>query len=174
MTSGRGKKGTAGPPAGPGGVLDGTVPKDEQGLREEQELQEEIEQTREQLGETVEELVAKADLKGRARAKAADLTRRVKGRTARVRAKATERGTGVRSHVAAKSVGVRHQAQEASGAAKARLQARGAPVWEAVPGPVRRTAVKGASAAQRRRVPLMVAAATLVAGYVVLRWWGKR
>ena len=168
MTSGRGKKGTAGPPAGPETVLDGTVPEDEQELREE------IEQTREQLGETVEELVAKTDLKGRAQAKAADLTRRVKGRTARVRAKATKRGTGVRSHVAAKNVTGRQQAREASGAAKAQLQARAAPVWEAAPEPVRRIAVKGASAAQRRRVSLMVTAATLVAGYVVLRWWRKR
>ena len=38
-------------------------------------MREEIEQTRKQLGETVEPLVAKTDLKGRARATAPRLTR---------------------------------------------------------------------------------------------------
>jgi hypothetical protein len=37
------------------------------------EIQQEIEQTRERLGQTVEELAAKADVKARARAKAAEL-----------------------------------------------------------------------------------------------------
>jgi hypothetical protein len=41
-----------------------------------QELKHEIEQTREQLGETVERLVAKADVSARARDKAAELTGR--------------------------------------------------------------------------------------------------
>jgi len=42
------------------------------------ELQAEIDQTRERLGQTVEELAAKADVKARARAKAADLTGQVR------------------------------------------------------------------------------------------------
>lgn len=42
------------------------------------ELQAEIDQTRERLGQTVEELAAKADVKARARAKAADLTGHVR------------------------------------------------------------------------------------------------
>ena len=44
-----------------------------------QQLEQEIEQTREQLGETVEQLAAKADVKRRARAKAAEVSERVKG-----------------------------------------------------------------------------------------------
>ena len=48
-----------------------------------QELQQEIEQTREQLGDTVEQLVANADVKARARGKAAELAGRVKVRPAR-------------------------------------------------------------------------------------------
>jgi hypothetical protein len=149
-------------------VPEGTVPGDEQELREE------IERTREQLGETVEQLVAKTDLKGRARAKAADLAGRVKGSTARARATAAERGAGMRSQVAGTTVMARQKAAAAGGTAKTQLQARAAPVWEAAPEPVRRIAVKGASAAQRRRVPLMAAAATLIAGYLVVRWSRKR
>lgn len=44
----------------------------------EQELTREIEQTRERLGDTVEQLAAKADVKSLARAKAAELAGRVK------------------------------------------------------------------------------------------------
>jgi len=166
-TSGRGKKATAEPPAEPEAVPEGTVPGDEQQLRQE------IEQTREQLGETVEQLVAKTDLKGRARAKAADLTGRMKSSTARVRAKTTDRGVGMRSQVAGPTVRARQKASAVGGTAKSQLQARAAPVWEAAPEPVRRTAVKGASMAKQRRVPLM-AAATLAAGYLVVRWWRRK
>lgn len=165
--SGRGKKATAEPPAGPGAAPEGTVSEDEQQLREE------IGRTREQLGETIEQLVAKTDVKGRARAKAADLTGRVKASTARLRGKAAGRGAGARSQVAGKTVMARQKTAAAGGTAKAQLQARAAPVWGAAPEPVRRVATKGADAAQRRRVPLM-AAATVAAGYVVLRWWRNR
>ena len=73
-SSGRGSEGSAGPSAegGPGG----TVPENEQELRQE------IEQTRERLGDTVELLVAKTDIKGRAQAKVAVLAGRVKNKSA--------------------------------------------------------------------------------------------
>jgi hypothetical protein len=51
------------------------------------------------VGETVEQLVAKTDVKGRARAKAAGLTGRVKDSTVQVRARAAERGAGMRGRV---------------------------------------------------------------------------
>jgi hypothetical protein len=54
-----------------------------------EEIQREIEQTREQLGQTVEELAAKADVKTRAQAKVADVK-------ARARVKATEASGRVR------------------------------------------------------------------------------
>jgi hypothetical protein len=167
-TSGRGRKTTAKPPAGPEAVPGGTVPGDEQELRQE------IEQTRGQLGETVEQLVAKTDLKGRARAKAAGLTGRVKDSTVQVRARAAERGAGTRGRVAGTTVTARQKAAAVGGTAKTQLQARAAPVWEAAPEPVRRTAVRGASVAKQRQVPLMAAAAALIAGYLALRWWRKQ
>jgi chorismate mutase len=46
------------------------------------EIQQEIEQTREQLGKTVEELVAKADIRARARDKAAEVKARAQDQVA--------------------------------------------------------------------------------------------
>jgi hypothetical protein len=43
-----------------------------------EEIQQEIERTREHLGETVDELAAKADVKARARVKAAEVTARAR------------------------------------------------------------------------------------------------
>lgn len=43
-----------------------------------EELQQEIEQTRRELGQTVDELAAKTDVKARARAKAAEVSGRVR------------------------------------------------------------------------------------------------
>ena len=159
---------TSEPPAGPGAAPDGTVSEDEQELRQE------IGQTREQLGETVEQLAAKADVKGQAQAKMAELSGRVKESTGRVRAKAAERGAGMRSQVAGKTVLARQKTTAAAGTAKTQLQARAAPVWAGALEPLRRTAVRGASVAGQRRVPLIVAAAMLIAGYLAGRWWRKQ
>ena len=49
-----------------------------------EEIQQEIEQTRERLGQTVEELAAKADVKARAQAKVTDVKARARVRTAEV------------------------------------------------------------------------------------------
>jgi hypothetical protein len=49
------------------------------------QLEAEIERTRERLGETVQELVARADVKSLARAKTAELSGRVKDTTSRAR-----------------------------------------------------------------------------------------
>jgi hypothetical protein len=137
---------------------------------DENELRQEIEQTREQLGETVEQLVAKADVTGRARAKAAGLAGRVKDSTAQVRAKTAGRGADMRSQAADKTESVRHKAT----AGRDRLQARAAGVWQTAPEGARRTVAKAADTAGQRRVPLAVAAAALVAGYLAFRWWRRR
>jgi len=49
-----------------------------------EEIQREIDQTRERLGQTVEELAAKADVKTRAQAKVADVKARARVRAAEV------------------------------------------------------------------------------------------
>ena len=54
------------------------------------EIQQEIERTRERLGETVDELAAKADVKARTQAKAAEMKARAQGKATEMKAKATE------------------------------------------------------------------------------------
>ena len=137
---------------------------------DEQELRAEIEHTREQLGQTVEQLVAKTDLKARARAKAAGLTRSVKSTTAQVRTKAADQGATMRSQVAGTTVMARQKAIAGTN----QLRTRAAPAWQRVPESVRRTVTKGTSTAKQHKGPLAVAAASMVASYLALRWWRKR
>ena len=54
------------------------------------EIQQEIDRTRERLGETVDELAAKADVKARTQAKAAEMKARAQGKATEMKAKATE------------------------------------------------------------------------------------
>ena len=54
------------------------------------EIQQEIERTRDHLGETVEELAARADVKTRARARAAGMKDKAAGMRVRAQDKATE------------------------------------------------------------------------------------
>ena len=137
---------------------------------DEQELRAEIEQTREQLGQTVEQLAAKTDLKARARAKAAGLTGSIKSTTAQVRAKAAGQGATVRSQVAGQTVMARQKAIAGAN----QLRTRVAPAWQKVPEPVRRTVTRGTSTARQHKGPLAVAAASLAAGCLALRWWRQR
>jgi hypothetical protein len=141
-----------------------------------QELQQKIEQTREQLGETVEQLAAKADVKARARGKAAELTSQVKGKAGQAQAQAAARLGEVRDQLASKTEGTGQKAMSLGAAAKDQLSGRVAavstPVWEATP--VRRAAAKGASSAGQRRAALAVAAGVFVAGYLAIRWWRRR
>src|ERR1700753_3568490 len=64
--------------AGNNTVINGTVPDDAQRLRAE------IEQTRENLGATVEQLAARIDIKSRAQAEAAQLADRIKDAAAQL------------------------------------------------------------------------------------------
>jgi hypothetical protein len=74
------------------------------------EIQQEIERTRERLGDTVDELAAKADIKARSRAKAAEIkaraqeratevSGRVKNKTADVSGRVKDRTTDVSGRV---------------------------------------------------------------------------
>jgi alanyl-tRNA synthetase len=124
-----------------------------------QELEREIERTREQLGETVELLAAKADVKKRAQVKATELSARIKTKTGQALQKAAARGGSARGQLAATAA----TAQE-------RATAAATPVWEATPGPVRQAVVKGASIARRRQLPLAAAAGALIIGYLTIKW----
>ena len=149
-------------------------PAAEEGPVDGAELRQEIERTREQLGETVEQLAAKTDVKRRARAKATELAGRARRTAAQARTQAATQVSTVRGQLAGKSVGARQKGAAVGGRVKSGLQAQAAPVREATPEPVRRAVARGASTARQRRVPLAVAAVTLIAGYLVFRWWRKR
>src|SRR5271166_3628944 len=63
------------------------------------EIQQEIERTRERLGETVEELAAKADVKARARDKAAETKARAQSTAIDATAKAQDKAIVVSARV---------------------------------------------------------------------------
>jgi Protein of unknown function (DUF3618) len=194
-TSGRGRKPLGRPAAAPGTVPgtgraaahppdDDTAPATSRADADTgppddvQELQQEIEQTREHLGETVDQLVAKTDVRARAQDKAVELTGRVKGKTGQARTQAAVRAGKVRDQLARKTAGAGRRAKSAGTAVKEQLPGRvasaGAPVWQATPEPVRQAVAKAASTARQRRVPLAVAASVLIVGYLGIRRWRRR
>ncbi len=143
-----------------------------------EELKQQIEQHRDQLGETVDQLAAKADVKSRARAKLAALSGRVKSTTGQARELAAARAGSMRSQFASQTAATRQKAVSAGGTGKNQLQTRaaavGAPAWEATPEQVRRVVARGASTARQHRLPLAVAAGALILGYLAIRQWRKR
>ncbi|MGX1567521.1 DUF3618 domain-containing protein [Streptomyces sp. NPDC055506] len=87
------------------------------GAKGPDELRRQIERTRSELGNTVEELAGKADVKGRARARAADLRDKAGAMTVQLRSSAVEAGHTVQdraTHVGPRPVrnavqaGLRH------------------------------------------------------------------
>ena len=108
-------------------------------LHDPEQLKAEIEQTREQLGRTAEQLVAKTDVKARAQAKVSDLTERAKDATTQVRRQAAAQADSARSQL------VRGRNQLRSQASDVLKQAR------------------------KHRTQLIIAAGVLVAGAVVVR-----
>ena len=71
-----------------------------------QEIQQEIERTRDHLGDTVDELAARADMKARARAKAAEAKARAQEMAAQVSGRMADSGALQRRWPAAVAVGV--------------------------------------------------------------------
>jgi small-conductance mechanosensitive channel len=107
-----------------------------------------IEQTREELGRTVEQLVAKTDVKARAQAKVSDLAQRAKDATSQVR----------------------HQAAAQAGSARSQLADR----YQAA-GPLKQAATQRIQRARTHRKPLIIAAGALIAGaVVVVTIWRRR
>ena len=150
----------------PAGADPGALPDDPEQLRLE------IERTREQLGETVEALVAKADVKARARERAELLSQRLKGTTAQAR-----------SQLAGKTADVKNAAVATGGPARDQLQARATAVGGAVrgktPEPVQRAARQvaqrtSAVARQPAALAALAAAGVVVVGVIVIRQRRRR
>lgn len=130
------------------------------------QLKQDIERTREQLGETVEALVTKADVRAQAKDKVGQLTDKLKGTTAQARQQATARAAQARDQLTAKTNDAR-QAATANGAtvrsAKDQLQAGatavGGKVRDVTPEPVQRAARHAAARTSPRQAVAAVAAA---------------
>jgi hypothetical protein len=116
-----------------------------------EDLQQEIEQTRQRLGETVDELAAKADVKARARATAAE---------AKERAQATAAEAKERAQATAAEAATRVQATAAGAAGRVQATAAG------MSGRVRQNELV------QRRWPVALAAGVLIVASVAI--WRRR
>jgi hypothetical protein len=138
------------------------------------DLQQEIEQAREQLGEMVEQLVARADAQLRVKDTAVSLADQVKDQASQVKTQAAAHAGTVRDQLASNAASVRQKAADLGAAAREQAAAGvAAPVWESTPEPARQAIAKGAGAARQQRVPLVVAAGLLIAAFLAIRWWRK-
>ncbi|MDX6361009.1 DUF3618 domain-containing protein [Streptomyces sp. NPDC058274] len=117
------------------------------GAKGPEELRRQIEETRSQLGDTVEELAAKADVKARARARAADLKDKAGAMTVQVKSTAALAG---------------HTVQDKASQA-------GHAVQDTVPGPVRTAATNVVRAGLRHPRPVLIAGAGAVVAAGLLR-----
>ena len=131
-----------------------------------QELQEEIERTREHLGQTVEALMAKVDVKARAQDEASRLIGRLKARAVQARQQAVARTYQARHQVADKAAGPREQVAEAA-----------AGISKVTPAPVKQAAGNAVATARQRRTPLLAAIGAVGAGLVgwlLFQRWRRR
>jgi hypothetical protein len=137
----------------------------------QQAVLEDIARTREQLGETVEALTARADVNARAREKVAELSGRFKDKPQNVKDLVAVRADQARSGLADKTADTR-QTIVAAGAPVASQEKDGAAaVFSAAPEPVQQTAKRAAGTVADNPVPFAVAAGSaLVAGWLVYRW----
>ena len=155
-------------------------PADAQGVPEDPvQLRQDIERTREQLGETVEALVAKTDVKTQAKDKVGQLTDRLKGTTAQAREQATARVTQARTQLASKTADVKQAASPNGAPAREQLQARatavGGKVRDVTPEPVQRAARHAAERTSPRQVAIAAAGAVAVLiGFVLVRRLRRR
>jgi Protein of unknown function (DUF3618) len=111
-----------------------------------EQLKAAIERTREELGRTAEQLVAKTEVKAQAQAKASDLTQRAKDATSQVRRQAVARAGSARQQLAGS-----YQAS----------------------GPLKQAVTQGIEGARTYRKPLTIAVGVLIAGAVAVRIWTR-
>jgi Protein of unknown function (DUF3618) len=163
----------------------------------QEDLVEEINRTREELGDTVEALAAKVDVKARAqqratqasgqlKSKVRDVTQGLSGKADQLKGEVSGRAAGARQVVAenGKTVlgagepvtkGIASRAAQAGAAAQSVATKAGATAWAATPEPVQQRAKRAAATVNQHRVPFAAAAAAgalLLTGWLVVR--GRR
>ena len=139
-----------------------------------QQLTEEIERTREQLGETVQVLAAKADVKATAQEKASQLSGRLKDRAEQVKQQASQ----AQRQLADQTAGSRQQLASASATAKDQVQQQAATaaatISKVTPEPVRRAAAQAGATARQRRMPVAVALGAAALAVLAIGRWRRR
>lgn len=160
-------------------------------------LVEEINRTREELGNTVDALAAKVDVKARAQQKATevsgelksrvrDVTQELSGKAGQLKGEVTGRAAGARQAAAenGKTVlgagqpvtqGITSRAAQAGASAQSAVTKAGATAWAATPEPVQQRAKRVAATVNQHRVPVaaaVAAGALLLGGWLVVR--GRR
>ncbi|MDH6519909.1 hypothetical protein M2164_006520 [Streptomyces sp. SAI-208] len=95
------------------------------GAKGPEELRQQIERTRSELGDTVEELAGKMDVKGRARARAADLRDKAGAMTVQLRSSAAQAGHTVHDKATQAGHLVQDRAVQASHKVQDRTQRAG-------------------------------------------------
>jgi hypothetical protein len=113
---------------------------------EPQQLAEEIERTREHLGETAGQLAAKAEVKARAQDKASQLTVGLKGKADQARQQAAATAGQVQRQLADKTTGPQQKVVSVTGPVKDQVRQQAATaagrISKVTPEPVRRAAAK--------------------------------
>ncbi|MEV7792307.1 DUF3618 domain-containing protein [Streptomyces sp. NPDC087512] len=143
------------------GTRTGSTAQPAGGAKGPDELRRQIEQTRSQLGDTVEELAEKADVKGRAKARAADLKDKAGAVTVQLRSSARHAGHTVQDRAHRAGHTVQDKAHRAGRTAQDEAGRAGRTARQRMPDRVR-----GAVAAGKRHPrPVLVAGAA--AGAVV-------
>ena len=157
-------------------------------------LVEEINRTREELGNTVEALAAKVNVKARAqqkatevsgqlKSKARDVTQGLSGKAGQLKDEVTDRAAGARQAVAGNGTTVLGEGQpvtqtiagraaQAGASAQSAATRAGAAAWAATPEPVQERARRAAATVDQHRVPAAAAVAggaLLLAGWLVVR-----
>ncbi|MEU0334464.1 DUF3618 domain-containing protein [Streptomyces sp. NPDC006193] len=141
------------------------------GAKGPDELRRQIERTRGELGDTVAQLVERADVKGRARARAADLKDKAGAMTVQLRVSAAQAGHGVQD----RAVQAGHSAQERMARAghlaqeRAVRAGRGLEHDTRVPRPVR----AAAGAARRHPGPALTVGVAVAAVLTAAVMWRR-
>ncbi|MFD0434349.1 DUF3618 domain-containing protein [Streptomyces chartreusis] len=145
-----------------------TQPEDDPTTANPEELREQVEQTRAELGETVQALTAKADLKNRAQGKATAAREQATVKAGELKARAADLTHQARDKMPAP---VRDRANQA--AEQARLKkAQAGQLWQdRAPEPVRQKTAQGARTARENRTLLLA-----TTGAAALMWlaWRRR
>jgi hypothetical protein len=158
-----------------------------------QALVEEINRTREELGDTVEALATRADVKARAQQRATEVSGQLKvkldgmkqelanragqlksgltGRTAGTRQAVTEKAAGTSQAVAERGKTILGASQPAAKRLGNSAAQAGAAAWAAAPEPVQRGGKRVARTVDQHRIPaIAIAGVTLLTGWLAIRW----